>query len=365
MGKIKPLAGNILLIVFSFGACFCIFSKTQVCALGIKEGLSLCADSVIPTLFPFMIISQFIVKSGVCDFLGRIFGSATAKIFRLPPVASSVILMSLIGGYPIGAKMTYDLLCDGKITQNAAQKLDLFCINAGPAFIIGTVGTLFLGSTRAGVILYCSVALSSVIIGVLTRFIGSEKPDEFENGKVIVLKNPIEAFSFSVTDSVKAMISVCSWIVIFNCLIKYICSFSLNGYTVAAASVLEVTSGIKMSLNILPVPAFAAIISFGGLSVHCQIHSYIAKTELPVKHFYTSRVLCAAVSALICSVLLKFFPCEIETFANVSELNLSAYSVSLPAACALLLMCSVLIFELDAERSQKAKAQNKYSGNKP
>lgn len=355
MGKIKPLAGNILLIVFSLGACFCLFSKTQVCALGIKEGLLLCADSVIPSLFPFMIISQFIVKSGMCDFFGRIFGKATAKLFRLPPVASSVILMSLTGGYPIGAKMTYELLCDGKISEAAAQKLDLFCINAGPAFIIGTVGTMFLGSTRAGVLLYCSVALASIIIGVLTRFVGSSETAEPERSKAIILKNPIEAFSASVSDSVKAMISVCGWIVIFNCLIKYICSFSLNGYTVASASILEVTSGIKMSLNFLPVPAFAAIISFGGLSVHCQIYSYVAKTGLSAKLFYTARVLCAALSALICLALLKIFPCEIETFATVAQTNPATYSVSLPAACALLLMCSVLIFELDSGKAPKSE----------
>ena len=204
-----------------------------------------------------------------------------------------------------------------------------------------------------GVILYCSVALSSVIIGILTRFIDAEKAYEYKKESPVILKNPIEAFSFSVTDSVKAMISVCIWIVIFNCLIKYICSFSLNGYTVALSSILEVTSGIKMSLNLLPIPAFAAIISFGGLSVHCQIYSYVARTGLSAKLFYTARVLCSAVTALICSIILKFIPCEIEVFANVSKPSFEAYSVSLPTACALLLMCSVLIFELDNERKSK------------
>lgn len=359
MEKMKSRIGNLILIIFSLGACFCLFSKSKVCASGIKEGMILCVDSVIPTLFPFMIISQFIVKSGICDLFGKVLGKITVKLFRLPPVASSVILMSLIGGYPIGAKMTYELLCEGKISQKAAQKLDLFCINAGPAFIISTVGTMLLGSTRAGVILYCSVALSSVIIGILTRFIDTEKAYEYKKESPVILKNPIEAFSFSVTDSVKAMISVCSWIVIFNCLIKYICSFSLNGYTVALSSILEVTSGIKMSLNLLPVPAFAAIISFGGLSVHCQIYSYVAKTGLSAKLFYTARVLCSAVSALICSIILKFIPCEIEVFANISKPSFEAYSVSLPTACALLLMCSVLIFELDNERKSKNEVRKR------
>ncbi len=340
----------IILVFITLTACALLFVKTDLCAAGIKEGLILCAGTVIPSLFPFMVVSQFILKSGLADFLGSMLGSVTERIFRQPGITAGVILMSLIGGFPVGAKMTADLLGEGKITENQAQRLNLFCINAGPAFIIGTVGSMFLGTRKAGVILYASTCIASLFTGMLTRIIADREQAVPHKDEITYIANPVTAFSQATADSAKTMLSICAWIVIFNAVIKCISSFGNGLSVIIACSLLEVTSGIKLSLGVLPFPVIAAVLSFGGLSVHCQIYSFISKSRLNMRYFYLARIITAAISSLICTGLIKIFPCEISTFHTNSQILPAAYSISVPAAVALIFMCAVLIFEVDTDK---------------
>lgn len=346
----KNIFKNLILIFFTLLVFACLFIKSNECIQGIKEGLTLCASAVIPSLFPFMIASQFIIKSGLADFLSIAFGKVTNSIFKLSGICSTVIIMSLIGGFPVGAKMTCDLLESGKISKNEAQRLNLFCINAGPAFVIGTVGEIFYNNKNVGILLFSSTVFASIITGIFSTIL-YEKPQNKRTIKVQEdVTNPITAFSYSMADSSKAMLSVCSWVIIFNAIIKCLISIGDFEYLTIVCSLLEVTTGIKMSCASMPLPVISAILSFGGISVHCQIFSYIQKSGLKLKLFYTARVICACISGIICNLLLQIFPFEEEVFSNISSVTPSAYSVSLPSAVAVIIMCSVLIFEVDTDR---------------
>ncbi len=346
----RDKAKNIILIFVTLTACVMLFVEADLCAAGIKEGLIMCAGTVIPSLFPFMVASQFILKSGLADFLGSLLGSVTEKLFKQPGVTAGVILMSLIGGFPVGAKMTADLLSAGRITENQAQRLNLFCINAGPAFIIGTVGSMFLGSRKAGIILYVSTSAASLTVGMLTRIIADKGRCVPARDETAYIADPVTAFSQSTADSARAMLSICAWIVIFNGVIKCITSLGSGAFVITVCGILEVTSGIKLSSGVLPFPAAAALLSFGGLSVHCQIYSFISKSRLNMGYFYLARIIASAISSLMCAVLIKIIPCEISTFNTNSQLLPAAYSISVPAAAALIFMCAVLIFEVDTDK---------------
>lgn len=339
-----------MLLSFTVLIFVCLFTKSEQCVQGIKDGIMLCMSAVIPSLFPFMIVSQFVIKSGLADFFGELFGKLTNKLFKLPGVCTCVIIMALIGGFPVGAKMTCDLLENGKIRKNEAQRLNLFCINAGPAFIIGTVGDIFAGSRKLGVILFASVLTASLLTGFFSTVLYDG--GELKRAKITSenVTNPINAFSSSLSDASKTMLGVCSWVIIFNAIIKCIASVGSYRYITVICALLEVTSGIKMSFGVFPVPVFASILSFAGLSVHCQIFPYVQKSGLDFKLFYTARIVCAVLSALICNAILYFFPFETDVFLSNSAVTASAYSVSLPSAIALIVMCCSLIFELDTNK---------------
>lgn len=130
----KPRFQKWLPALFCGAVCYILFSAPELCARGVREALAICGNTVIPSLFPFMVVSGFLVHSGTSAALGRIAAPITARLFRLPGVSAGVILMSLVGGFPVGVKMTAQLLDAGQLNESQAKRMCLFCVNAGPCF---------------------------------------------------------------------------------------------------------------------------------------------------------------------------------------------------------------------------------------
>jgi hypothetical protein len=165
------------------------------------------------------------------------------------------------------------------------------------------------------------------------------------------LCDPVGAFVRSVGDATNDVIKICAWVVIFKTVCDGLSTLPIPpGAALFFEFILEVTNGCRAAAGKAPIPALAAIISFGGLSVHCQIMSYLRYTKLKMRYFYTARAVCASFSAIICMELLKVFPCEVSVFATDSSVTPAAYSVSVPALAALLIMSVLLILEVDSDK---------------
>lgn len=109
-------------------------------AEGIREGLVCCATLVIPSLLPFLVFSGMLATTRLGDWVSRPLKPICRWIFHLPPEAGSALLMSMTGGYPVGARTIAQLLEQGRIQPRTARRMLCFCINAGPAFVVSTVG---------------------------------------------------------------------------------------------------------------------------------------------------------------------------------------------------------------------------------
>ena len=339
-------------VILTAFACLFLFTKPEVCSEGVRSGILLAAETVVPSLFPFMAVASFLLRSGLGEAAGKPFDKVCEKLFSLPGVLAPVIIMSQIGGFPIGTKMTYELLRKNAITENEAQRACLFCINAGPAFVIGTVGSEMLGSVKAGILLYISTVSASFFTGIFSMALRDKSAAQKEKGKApFALHDPVNSFVYSVSDATNEVIKICAWVVIFKTVCDVLSTLPVpSGAALFLEFILEVTNGCRAAAGKVPIPAVAAIISFGGLSVHCQIMSYLRYTKLKMRYFYTARAVCASFSAIICMELLKVFPCEVSVFATDSTVTPTAYSVSVPALAALLIMSALLIFEVDSDK---------------
>lgn len=326
-----------------------LFTAPYAVSAGVTDGLKICFYTVIPSLFPFMVLSSYVVKSDVLSPVYKVIAPLTRFIFHQPPCAAPVIIMSLIGGFPVGAKMTASLLEGGQITKNQAQRLNMFCINGGPAFVITAVGAFMLSSVRAGVIMYASLCISSLIIGVISSFFDDKSAVVTHVKKLS--QSPLAALSSAVSDAVQSILGICAWIVIFGALTSCIEVYTANKDLFTALScILEVTDGCALIAGKLPIAALTAVIGFGGICVHCQIFSYVAVSGLKYSRFFTGRAVNAALSALICHLLLTVFPVEVSTAANVQSVTDISFSVSIPAFLAMTVMCIIMIFDIDAKR---------------
>lgn len=328
---------------------YLMFAMPYSVADGVLQGLKICLYTLLPSLFPFMTLSSYIAKSEALSPFYKLLSPVTRFLFRQPAVSAGVIVMSLIGGFPVGVKMTAALLEGGKITENEAKRLNVFCVNCGPAFAVTAVGVTMYGSSRAGRIIYFSLCLSSVLLGVATAFFAdktkSEKPLPCAG------QSPLAALSSAVGDTVQSVLGICAWVVLFSALTACIekAEFA-NPFYLPAVCLLEVTKGCALTAGRFPIPVITAAIGFGGFCVHCQIYSYIKQSGLSYLRFFTSRAVNAALSALICQIIITLFPVDISAAAISGEIVPIPFSVSLPAFFALAVMCIVMIFDIDTRQ---------------
>ncbi len=138
-----PLKKYALTIIFTlFAIGLVIFSKDNLQAS--KDGLSLWVTSVVPALLPFFIACELLSYTDIVNFLGRKLKKIMRPLFNVPGEGAFPLIMGIISGYPVGAKIVTNFRKNGICTKEEAERLITFTNNSGPLFIIGTVRYLFI-----------------------------------------------------------------------------------------------------------------------------------------------------------------------------------------------------------------------------
>ena len=321
--------------------------RPQASVQGAKQALELCFATVVPSLFPFMTVAAYILNSDITSFLGKRSERLSRFLFDLPKEAGVIFIMSLVGGFPVGARLITDSFQKGRLTVNQAKRMLLFCVNPGPAFVINIVGLSMLGSQRAGVLLFVSVCFSALITGVISRVF----KDDDKVADCSINSGISSPLILSVKESINAIISVCGWIVIFSSLMGVVNSFQfdemLKQWLNMAA---EVTSGCAISVKSFPLPVTALILGWSGICVHLQLMSYISACKLKYKHFAVARIFNGVVSMAVSFILFRAFPCETSVFSNAGEIMPQSVSVSVPATAGMLFLFALIILDLAPKR---------------
>lgn len=318
---------------------------------GIKKGLLLLGENIIPSLFPFMVLSTYVSQSTATEFLARLIDKPSRKIWNVNGNGLIAVFLGLIGGYPVGAKTVSEFYTDGKLSQQEASKLMNWCVNPGPAFVITAVGTFMLKNTVSGIILYASNLLSCLYISIFTRFFNSIEIQKTpcnkskENSSNLLIK--------SVAVGSEGMLSTCGWVLTFSAVAALLDAMvTAKGLRLFLQCVTEVTTGCSIcTQNRLPLPAISAVIGFGGFAVIAQVSPYLNKCGVSIKQFVCWKVVNGALSAFFCSGLLKLFPRGIAVFSSTAHTSpVPTLSDGISVAIVLFLMCLVFIFEVDNKR---------------
>ena len=333
-------------VIFSVALSVLIIARGEISREGIKGGIELCINVVIPSLFPFMTLSLFVVKSGVCEKIGALSGKITRAVFYLPKEAAGAILIGL------GVKMTHELLKSGAIDKKSAKRLSLSSVNAGPAFIITAVGQCLFGSKTAGVLLFVSCALASLIftavLGIIARI---TKAELSVNKKKKCERSLAEAFTESAAGAGKGIFQICAFVLLFSAVTAFIKVLPLTQeIKVWLCGILEVTTGCSLAYGKLPIYALPPILSFGGVCVFCQIYKDLKETGVKTYEYFGGRIFCCALSFLIFRLLLNLYPNEEQAFSNGVSAISRTFSVSVPTTVCLIITCALLIFEVDRKK---------------
>ena len=131
--KNKIFKGLVLLFLIAM----LVFSEAAF--RGASSGLLLWFHNVLPTLLPFIIVSNLIIRLNISKQISKLFYPVLGKLFRISSEGCYPIVIGFLSGLPMGAKTSADLVLDHRISRSEGQFLFTMCNNASPMFIIGYI----------------------------------------------------------------------------------------------------------------------------------------------------------------------------------------------------------------------------------
>lgn len=305
---------SIVVVLSVFFVLLFVFSKDI--SSSIIFSISIWKDNLLPSLFPFFVMSDLLLAYGFVDIISFFLGAIMTKWFYLPKDAAFAFFVSLFSGFPSGSKYVNDLLNAKKISIEDANYLIMFTHFANPFFIVTTIGLFLLSNVKAGYIILISHILSNIIVAFIFRKKKVILNNDNNYKKAFYLSSPDKPFITILTNSIfksfKTLVNMLGIIMIFlmiTTIIKKI--IPVRGITNGLLSgFLEMTQGVKYisSLDIsLPIKAsiLSAIVSFSGLSVHFQVKSIIDGTDIKYSNFLKARVVQSFISFFLTLAIFK------------------------------------------------------------
>ncbi len=295
------------LITFSFLFLFlCMLRFPNETFSGAKTGLLLWFQTILPTLLPFVIVSNILVSTNAFHYLADITAPFFKRIFHVSHASCYAILAGFFCGYPMGAKVIADLVIKKHITQKEGQYLLSFCNNTSPMFFINYVILESLKQKSllaASFILYFfSPILCSFFFYMYYRkdYTISEKIDNTQ------IHFTFADIDDAIVNGFDTITRVGGYMILFSVLI-HLCKQVDHPILLAS---LEITNGIQILVqSALPLsivyPFVLALSSFGGWCSIAQTYSMIDGTGLSITPYITQKLITSGVTSLfaLCIIL--------------------------------------------------------------
>ena len=357
----KKYSFIIISIVLVYMFLIIIWAKDM--SIYVLNSVKSCVNVIIPSMYIFMIVSDFLITSNIYALLGKPFSLLSRYVLKMPEELFSVFLISSISGYPVGAKLLADLWDAKKIDKKTAEDMLPYCYLSGPAFICGMVGINVFYDYSIGILIFVSILLSNLITAIV---IGRKRDIPPVNTYAAEYKINANLFIKSISNGGKSMFSICTVIIFFSSLI---CILEKSGLTSFAAtlideytvldfsaavtlikSIVEISNVSSFQADITLVPLITALLSFGGLCVIIQIRS-ILSSNLSIRNFLIFRVTSMLLSYFICKFLLMLLiNKDIFTYSPAQVSNSQNSPIS---TLFLLIMTILFLLKFSIEKIKK------------
>ena len=306
---------NFFSIIFVlFTILLVLFSTSNLASA--KNGLYLWANNIIPALFPFFVATELLSHTNVISILGKFFNKFMKPLFNVPGEGSYPLIMGIVSGYPVGAKIVCDLRNKNILTKPEAERLLAFTNNSGPLFI-----------------------LASLTVGIIFRFwkykdvnIGTSSSTTHITNTTVNRSNIGDVLSTAIKNSIFTILNIGGFIVLFSVIISifnrthliYLSStilsplFNLLHITPEFTQgilngFLEITNGLQQ-ISSIPIKNIsfsiiicAFILGFGGISVLLQVYSFTAKSDVSIKSYILGKFLQGLIAAFYTFLVFHFF----------------------------------------------------------
>lgn len=284
---------------------------------GAESGLLLWFQVVFPTLFPFMLVSGLMLSGGGLAVISRIFGRLFSTLFATSPNGSFAVIAGFLCGYPMGAKVSADLVRSGKISRDEGAYLLSFCNNTSPIFIMNfIVWKTFDREELMIPTLLIMIGVPAFLSLFFRRFYlnGRKKFPDLSEGKRDNAKLlNFEMLDSCLADSFESIVKVGLYIIFFSILIALPGKLSAGHPLLAGIlPTLEMTNGILMIHKAAPdltvsYPLILGLTSFGGFCSAAQTKCMLKAASLPILPYIIQKLTAAAAASLLGIVYMHVF----------------------------------------------------------
>lgn len=279
----------------------CLLSLTGILILildgktalsGAAEGIELCLRTVIPALFPFIVLSSVFLS---CATAFPWKETAFSTVFRFPQGEGFLTLPCFLGGYPVGAQSVCNAYREGRLRKDTAQRLLAFSNNAGPSFVFGVVGQMF---PKA----WLPWALWGIhIAGALAAARCVSNEDSAPHS----IRQPVQLKEDLMLGSVRTMGVICGWVILFRVIITFLDRWFLwclpENLRIALIGLLELSNGCCELSKIADIRVrfvlCSGMLAAGGLCVTAQTAS--VTKGLSLRYYFLGKIIQILVSLVI------------------------------------------------------------------
>ena len=286
--------------------------------VSVREGVSLFVASVLPSMLPFFFFTKIFTFLGGAQAISMTFGKPVSKMYSVSPICSYAFIMSVLSGYPVGARVLADLYEKGLVDKEDVLRASAFTSTSGSMFILGCVGSVILDDLKAAWIILISHYLGAILNGIIYSLRKRKDPLSF---RLLPISYADNVLSEAMYESVLSLALVGGFIAITNLMADMASDvIAFLGLTVSSDggifsgvfySFFEVTRGCIVfsgcgAPTFLITALCAGAISFGGLSVVFQTMAFLGKSGIrgvkillrKASQAIITFVLCLGVSAI-------------------------------------------------------------------
>ena len=327
-----------------------IILDPNICIQYTISGAKLFFNAIFPSLFPFLVIINIIISYDGIHIYSKLLGNIICKPLKLPKECNFALLISLLCGYPLGARYTCDLYEKNIIDLNTCERLLSIASNSSPLFIIGSVGASMMLSSKIGYILLLSNIISCIFMGFIipsrNSFFRIKYRSRSSSINIKTNENIGMILKSSIEDAMKNSLSIGGFIVVFSVLtgmikdnalfnivlnkLSLIIGSSSNFIEGLLLGMLEMTNGCFLIASsnsnlYVKLPVLSFLIAFSGLSIISQVYSYTYKYDISIKKYIARKFIQAIISSILTIILYFIF---LHTSSVLTFNNMGTYKSS-------------------------------------
>lgn len=285
---------------------FCLVIDGKTALAGARDGVWLCAYTLIPTLLPFFFLSNLLTAS----FMGRkiSFLRPLGRLCRIPEGAEYILLSGFLGGYPLGAQAINAACKSGGLSSADGRRMLAFCNNCGPAFLFGISAALF----QDPLIPWFLFGIH-VISAIVTALIIPGRPC-----RAASVSTSRPSIVGAMSQSISGLAAVCGWVILFRVVISVANHWFLWYFSkeiqVSIMGILELSNGCislsQIGSSQLRFILCSGFLAFGGLCVTMQTFSAAPNVDKCL--YFPGKIMQTAISltlaCLLCIPNLAIYP---------------------------------------------------------